>query len=252
MPAAFPFVHVYADRDDLFRRSAEWLSERLRHVIAARGICRLALSGGSTPGGLFQQWTRPQPAQTVDWAQVMFFWSDERTVPPHHEDSNYRLAKLGLLDPLQIPDSQQFRLRGELPPAIAADLAEAELLRHFSVDPTSPTPSLDIVLLGLGGDSHTASLFPHTAALSERDRLIVSNYVPQLDSWRLTMTPRLINAARCIVFIAAGLDKAPAVEAVISGKPNEQQHPAQLICPTDGELHWFVDQAAASRLANAT
>ncbi len=242
-------MHSFPSRDELFCHAAEWFVAAVNHAIAARGVCSVALSGGSTPQGLYHQLTVPPLAAAVDWSKVTFFFSDERTVAPDHADSNFGLAKQWLFDPLQISETQQFRLVGELDLTLATDQATSDLCQHFGSDRNGPPPSLDIVFLGLGSDGHTASLFPHTDGLAVLDRWVIGNFVPKLNSCRLTMTPLLINAARHIVFMTAGADKANAVSAVITGARNTDLYPAQLICPTTGEIHWFVDSTASSLLS---
>ena len=181
---------------------------------------------------------------------VLFFWSDERTVPPEHDDSNFRMAREALLTPLGIEPAQVFRLRGEDEPAVAASAYEDAIAEIFETQSHEPPPSFDLVLLGVGYDGHTASLFPNTTALTETTRWVVANEVSKLNTWRLTMTPPLINAARHVMILCTGASKARAVGHIINGPRQPSECPGQLVWPTDGTLMWYLDRAAAGELQN--
>jgi 6-phosphogluconolactonase len=224
-----------------------------REVVAAaedalhdHGAFRPAFSGGSTPRLLFQTLAGAEFRSLVDWSRSRIFFVDERCVPPDDERSNYRLAKENLLDPLGIPPDKVFRMRGEDEPARAAD-AYQEVLRAEFPGAGGP-PHLDFVLLGLGPDGHTASLFPGTAALAETRRAVVANHVPRLDEWRLTLTLPVLNAARRTVFLVVGAEKRDMVAAVLSTERGSPDLPASLVRPPDGSLVWILDEEAAAGL----
>ena len=241
-----PNILVCHDQHDLFRHSAQLVVDVIRESIEKRGACALALSGGSTPRALFEK-ISSDFATAVDWSKVMFFWSDERTVGPEHDDSNYRMAHESLLAPLGIPAEHQVRMRGEDDPQSAAADYQQRIADAFGVGTDQAPPQLDLVLLGLGADGHTASIFPHTEAVYEQQLWVMANEVPQQNTWRLTMTAPLINRARCVMFLAAGAGKRAAVREILSGQIRPDEYPAQLIGPA-GELIWMLDQAAAGEV----
>jgi 6-phosphogluconolactonase len=236
-------IHQYTDLDALADATAQAIIARGNQAIAERGRYTLALSGGSTPKPVYKLLAERQEA--LDWSKVMLFWSDERTVPPNHPDSNYGMAHDALISHVRIPCTV-YRMRGELDPQQAAVEYEQTLRDVF---PDEPIPQFDVILLGMGDDGHTASLFPHTEALNEREQLIVANFVPKLDTWRLTFTAPLINAARDVMFLISGANKAAPLHEVLEGDPNLQHYPSQLIQPSAGELEFFLDQAAGGRLS---
>ncbi|RMF76877.1 MAG: 6-phosphogluconolactonase [Chloroflexi bacterium] len=205
----------------------------------------VALSGGSTPKAMFKLLAEAEYARRVHWSDVHLFWSDERTVPPDHEDSNYGTTKTHLLDHINIPAANIHRIHGEDDPAQAAASYENLIRRHFG---DALLPRFDLIYLGMGDDGHTASLFPHTAALIETERLIVENYVAKLGIWRITFTVPLINAAQRVVFLVTGENKAKRLSEVINGPREPDRLPSQLIQPTDGELLWLIDEAAGQLL----
>jgi 6-phosphogluconolactonase len=236
------------DLQAVARRAAELFVERAR-AARTRGHFTVALSGGSTPRSLHTLLAGPDFRNQVDWAQVQFYWGDERYVSPDNPESNYRMARETLLDKLpEVRPQQIHRIHTELPdPAQAADLYEEELRREFTLA-AGELPRFDLVYLGLGPDGHTASLFPHTEALRVRERLVVANYVPKLASTRITMTAPVLNAAATVAFLVAGSDKAAALAAVLEGPRDPETYPAQLVQPAHGTLYWLVDHAAAAGL----
>jgi 6-phosphogluconolactonase len=244
MSGATPEIRVFDDLDQLAHAAAEVFVARSQQ---APGAFRVALSGGSTPIALHALLAASPYRERVAWDRVQFYWGDDRCVPPDDEQSNYRMARETLLEPLGIPASQIHRMRTELPPPEAADLYEQELRATFNLA-AGALPRFDFNLLGMGPDGHTASLFPHTAALTETQRLVVANEVPQLQTTRITLTPPAINASATIVFLIAGADKADALHKVLRGPVNPEQYPSQLIAPTDGELLFLLDRAAAAKL----
>jgi 6-phosphogluconolactonase len=179
----------------------------------------------------------------IDWSSVYIFFGDERSVPPHHEDSNLKMASEVLLD--HVPVANVHRIQGELPPEEAAEAYEEELRKFFQ---TEDVPRFDLILLGIGADGHTASLFPWTAALEVHDRWVVANPVPRLGTTRITLTLPVINAARAVIFLVAGEDKAEALREILEGDADPHAYPAKLIQPP-GEPEWMLDQSAASLLS---
>lgn len=235
-------VRVYEDKQELAEAAAQDFAVRAAEAIEDRGRFAVALAGGSTPKTTYEILARDY-ADRVQWSKVHVFFGDERTVPPEHEDSNYRTAREALLD--HVPAASVHRLRGEMPPEEAAASYEGELREFFG---SAGIPDLDLVMLGIGGDGHTASLFPNTPALDVRDRLAVENPVEKLETVRLTLTAPVINAARAVVFAVAGEDKAEALREILEGDANPHGYPAKLIQPADGVV-WMVDRTAASRLS---
>lgn len=233
-------VHTYPDLEALSQAAAEELVTLARAAAAERGTCHLALSGGSTPRTLFRILrTLPMP-----WPDVELWWGDERTVPPDHRDSNYRMAAEELIEPLGL--TRVHRMRGEEIPDAAAAAYEHELVMTIG-DP----PVLDVALQGLGADGHTASLFPGSPALTATERWVVAN---QVDSplaggktMRLTLTARALTAARHVRFLVAGADKAHALAAVLEGPRDSERYPAQLVAGAR-DIVWYVDAAAAAQL----
>ncbi|MDX1623627.1 MAG: 6-phosphogluconolactonase [Gemmatimonadota bacterium] len=250
-----PEIVVCADLETCVERAARRIVSAASTAIGARGRFAIALAGGSTPEPLYESLGDSPGRDALDWSRVEVFWGDERCVPPDHPDSNYRMARAALLDAVPIPPERIHRIRGEEPdPEYAADLYERELHRELSSSPRD-TPRLDLVLLGLGTDGHTASLFPESEALEEKDRLVaaVKASTPTLQPpvvERVTLTPPAINAADEVLFLVAGEEKAPAVEAVLEGPREPRRWPAQAIDPGPGRLAWLVDAGAARSLSD--
>ena len=200
------------------------------------GLFTVALSGGSTPRQLFELLSSQRYRAQVAWPQVHLFWGDERCVPPDHADSNYRMTREALLDHIDIPAQNVHRVRGELAPAQAAQDYRAELGNVLGTN-----PRFDLVLLGMGDDGHTASLFPDSPALAERERTAIAVYAAHLDSWRVTLTLPVLNRARHVLFLVSGANKAPALSRIRAGEPL----PAGRVHPCPGTLTWLLDQDAA-------
>ncbi len=208
-------------------------------AIAARGRFVVALAGGSTPKAMYQRLAKPPLRDQVDWQRVDVWFGDERAVPPDHPDSNYGMAARALLDHVPIDRMHVHRMEGERPPAEAARAYESMLKSELD-----EMPQFDLILLGMGPDGHTASLFPHTAALAEKSRLVSENRVDKLDTTRLTFTAPLINAARAVVIAACGAEKQPVLRALASEAEDPALHPILLVQPR-GALAWLLDRAAA-------
>jgi 6-phosphogluconolactonase len=246
-------VQIVDDPESLALAAAQLLVQSCREAIAARGRFTVALSGGSTPRRLYQHLAQAPLKNAVDWQHVEFFWGDERAVPPDHPESNYRMAREGMLQPLAIAAQQIHRMPAERTEIdLAAVDYQAEIARVFNVAADGPPPSLDLVLLGMGPDGHTASLFPHTAALHETSRWVVANYVPKFATHRMTMTAPMINNAAHVAFLVAGEDKGAVLAEVLTGPIDTDRLPSQMIQPTNGRLTWLVDRASAKLLPGKT
>lgn len=241
-------VRVLTDGEALARDAADLFTHVAIEAVNLRGRMSVALSGGTTPRRMGELLAQPPARDRVPWNRLDVFWGDERWVSEESPESNAGVAKRTLLDAVPILADQvhPFPTDGADPSAAAASYAATirELLGEGEV-----TPRFDLVLLGLGEDGHTASLFPGTAALAERDALAVANHVPTLNTTRLTLTVPVLAAGREIVFLVGGTGKAEALAAVLEGPETPNRLPAQLIRPVDGRLFWLVDRDAAGRLA---
>ncbi|MCA1646214.1 MAG: 6-phosphogluconolactonase [Chloroflexi bacterium] len=231
--------------------AAEFFLQSLA-AVNATGRFMVALSGGSTPRGLFELLaTDPRWRAEVPWDRTHFCWGDERHVPPDHADSNFKMANEALLSLVPVPAANIHRIHGEAASAAAAASDyEAELRATFQVA-EGRLPRFDLIMLGLGPEGHTASLFPGTRALRETQHLTVSNWIGKLCADRITLTPPVLNNAACVMFLVTGDDKATVLKAILEGPYEPEQVPAQLINPARGRLVWLLDRAAASRLADA-
>jgi 6-phosphogluconolactonase len=249
-------LHVFADPQAVAGAAASALVTRALDAIAARGRFTVALSGGTTPLRLYSTLADRMQAgapgmNAVAWDQVHVFWGDERAVPFGHPDSNFHAARSGFLAWVPVPETNIHRIQTELDPSEAAATYEETLRRCFGLGPGG-LPVLDLIYLGLGSDLHTASLFPDSPALDERERLVAATWVPRKKTHRITLTPPVINRARSVVFLVTGENKAMALRTVLETEPDPRRCPAQVVRPADGELIWMVDEAAASRLSPAT
>lgn len=234
---------VCRDLADLSRRAAAEFVRATRDAAARSGRAAVALSGGSTPKALFALLAGPEFAPQIPWPDVHFFWGDERAVPPDHPDSNYRMAFETLLSKAPVPPENVHRIEAEKPPEAAAAAYEKTLREFFHLAETD-RPRFDLVLLGLGADGHTASLFPGSPALAEERRPVVAVYVEKLGAHRITLTLPVLNRAANVFFLVSGADKAAALAAVFRPGAGERL-PAARVDPSDGRLVWFVDEAAA-------
>jgi 6-phosphogluconolactonase len=235
---------------DLFQAAAEEVLRAAAEAIARRGRFTIALSGGSTPRNLYTL-IAANASASLPWDQMFFFWGDERHVPLNDPDSNYRMAKETLLSKVPIPPANIFPVPADNPDAAAAAQAYEDTLRKFFALAAGEFPRFDLILLGMGPDGHTASLFPETAALQEKSRLVVANWVEKLSNSRITFTLPVLNAARCVAFLVSGADKAAVLHEVLEGKAPGEKYPSKLVRPIEGKLIWFVDRAAASDLSTA-
>ncbi|MBI5361816.1 MAG: 6-phosphogluconolactonase [Planctomycetes bacterium] len=238
-------VRVLEDLDAVTAAGRERFLAAAERAIRDHGVFRVALAGGSTPRKLYAALV----GAPIDWSKVLFFFGDERCVPPAHADSNYRMARETLLSKVAIPNTNVHRIYAETDDEqAAAEEYEEELERVWGLI-HHEMPRFDLVLLGMGADGHTASLFPGTKALEETKRRVVANWVEKLGAWRITLTAPVINAAREVVFLVAGADKAGVLKEVLQGPRDPARLPSQLVDPSDGELVWLVDRAAAAELA---
>jgi 6-phosphogluconolactonase len=244
-----PNTRIFADKEAVSGAAAEEFVRTAKEAIAARGRFRVALSGGSTPKRMFELLAEAPFRDQVDWKSVEVFWGDERCVGPDDPESNYRMAREAVLSRVPIPPAQIHRIEAERPDRDgAARDYEATLAKAFGVDASGPPPAFDLILLGMGPDGHTASLFPETAALSETRRWVVVNFVPKFNADRITLTYPVLNAAREVLFLVAGADKAERLAEVLEGPPDYRRLPSQAVRLIGGWLLWFVDKAAAARL----
>ena len=247
MPAGSisPHIRIFADRETLSRAAAERFVEIASFSIEKSGRFSIALAGGSTPKRIYELLASEEYAGRVDWSKCHIFFGDERTVAPDDAESNYRMANEALLSRVPLPVENIHRIRG-LGDVVANARAYEDEMRGFFY--RGAWPEFDLVLLGMGEDGHTASLFPHTEALGERAAWVVANWVERLKAYRITLTAPAINNARHVLFIVTGASKAERLREVIKGASEPERLPAQLISPTAGTKEWYVDSDAASRL----
>lgn len=239
-------IEVFTSAADAAARGAALFLNAARQALAARGHFTVALSGGTSPIPFFRSLACEAMHSGVDWAAVHVFWADERCVPPDHVESNFRLADDLFLSRLPVPGATVHRVPGELPPDEAARRYEEELARSF---PFGDLPVFDLVLLGVGNDGHTASLFPGTALDGFPGRKAVAVYVEKLKSHRVTLTLPVINNARQVVFLVTGAGKARIVAEILEGADGAG-YPAAQVVPRKGRLVWLLDGDAASKLEN--
>lgn len=249
MARAMTSLRIVADGGEIARAAAEEVTRLAGEAVSARGRFTFVLSGGSTPRSLFTLLADPHESfrDRIAWNAVHVFWGDERCVPPDHPDSNYRMARESLLDHVPIPAANVHRIAAENPDAAeAAALYDNELGAFFSSG--SELPRFDLILLGLGPDGHTASLFPGNAAVHETQRRVIAPFVEKFGTHRITLTAPVLNHAAEVIFLVSGAEKSSALRAVLEGERQVDLYPAQIIQPDDGTLVWLVDNAAAQGL----
>jgi 6-phosphogluconolactonase len=237
-------VRVFPTPAELFPVAATEFTRLAQRAIRSSGRFTVALSGGSTPKSLFKLLAALPPAD-IPWEQVYFFFGDERHVPPDDPESNFRMANENLLTKIHARPENIFRVHAELDAETAAKNYEEKLVKFFNLGP-GEFPRFDLIMLGLGPDGHTASLFPGSKGLGEKQRLVIANWVEKFNAFRITFTYPVLNHAACVMFMATGTDKADAVRRVIEDK--KQGPPAGGVAPIDGKLLWFLDDDAASEL----
>ncbi len=240
-------LHIFEDKEALSKAAAEMFVKTSQEAVAANGRFTVALTGGSSPILLHKLLTQSPYKEQVPWQQVYVFWGDERWVPLTDERSNAKMAFDTLLNEVPVPREQIFPMwQDDTEPEDFAKQYEQTLREHFG----QGQPQFDLILLGMGDDGHTASLFPGTEVLEEKSRWVQAYYLAPQSMYRVTLTAPLINQAKKICFLTFGENKAPALHEVLEGERNATQYPSQLIQPSEGEVHWFVDKKAASKLSN--
>jgi 6-phosphogluconolactonase len=243
-------IQIFHDAAAMSRAAAETIAEHICKSLQTRDSYSIVFSGGSTPERLYALLADDvKLREQIPWDRIHCFWGDERHVPPSHPESNYRMADQALLSKVPIPSKNIHRIHAENTDAAkaAADY-ETEIRRFFGIY-DKQIPVFDFVLLGMGADGHTASLFTDTSALAENERLVVANWVDKFQSTRLTLTLPVFSHASRILFLICGEDKAETLKAVMEDDAKITRFPVQLIQPTHGEMTWFLDESAASRLA---
>ena len=233
-------VRIFDDLDSLHTEAAKLFTEQCALNIAKKGSFFAVLSGGKTPEGVYKLLALPGYSSKIDWGAVQIFWGDERCVGPNDDESNFKLAFDSFISKVDIPEKNIHRIKGELSPEAAARAYEEEIKRAFEGRPVA----FDLVLLGIGPDGHTLSLFPGTEALKVADRLVIENWVEKLGSWRVTMTYAAMERAKNIVFLVAGENKAGVFSDIIN---MSQKYPASRVRPISGAITWLVDRLTAGR-----
>ncbi len=239
-------IAIYPDIDTLSYEAAQYVVRIAKESIAAHGRFTIALSGGTTPTRLYGLLGSEPYSSHIDWNLVHIFWGDERCVPPDSPDSNYHMAQEVLLSKIAIPRHQVHRMPADQPDRDAASQRYTDEMRRIFA--TNDIPDFDLIQLGMGPEGHTASLFPHQASLHETQRLVMPVSVPKPPPDRLTFTPPLLNAARNVLFLVTGSDKAGALQAVLEGAYQPDEYPAQIVRPVNGEVVWMVDKAGAAKI----
>ncbi len=231
------------------RAAARFFLDVALKAATDRGIARVAISGGMTPKSMFELLADPAEPflKQVPWDRIELYWVDERCVPPDDPESNYRMTKEALLSKVPLAAERVHRMEGELEPEVAAARYESVIRNTFKLE-GAQTPTFDLILLGLGDDGHTASLFPHTDALNEMSHIVVPNHVPQKDAWRITLTWPVINQGREVAFLIEGEEKAQVLHDVFLGPYQPETYPSQIIRPAIGRLTLLLDRAAAAKL----
>ena len=240
-------VEIFPAAMQMSESAAKLFAARAAGAVSARGRFTAALSGGKTPVAIYAFLAQAPFISQIPWAHVHLFWGDERCVPPDHADSNYRLVRELLLDYVPIPAANVHRMPAEMDPAEAAARYEGQLRELFAPHGDG-FPVFDFILLGLGDDGHTASLFPGTRSIRESARWVVGHYVDAQMGWRITLTPPVINAARMVAFIVAGAGKAAVMKEILEGPFRPDMLPAQIVRPAGGDLVWMLDREAAALL----
>ncbi len=239
-------ARVLPSREELAEAAAREFQAACDEAVRERGRFRVALSGGSTPRLLHERLTRAPFRRRIDWARIVFFFGDERCVPPESDRSNYRMAAETLFRPLRIGEPQVRRIRGEAPPKTAAAEYNAVIESEFAGE--RGRPRFDLILLGLGPDGHAASLFPGTRALEERNLATAANWVPKFREWRITVTYPVLNSARRVIFLVSGPEKSGPAAAIIGKKAKARELPASRVRPRRGSLLWLLDEEAGKAL----
>jgi 6-phosphogluconolactonase len=237
-------LHIFKSVDEVLKATAEFFVAEAQNAIRARGAFNVVLAGGNSPKKLYQLLASDIYRTQVEWNKVFFFFGDERYVLPDHADSNFRMAKEALFDPLSISSNQIYAVDTRCEAGEAARAYEQSIRDHFK----NEAVVFDLILLGLGDNSHTASLFPHTEVLQEKEALIKEVFVKEVGMYRITFTAPLINMAQQVAFLVYGGSKAEAVYNILERELNIEEYPAQLVQPQNGTTHWFMDDGAAGKV----
>lgn len=236
--------HILANLKALNEAIADFIIAKATTAIETKGRCAISLSGGSTPKQLFETLAQEKYKSQLDWTKVYFFWGDERCVAPTSDESNSRMARLALLDHIDISENNIFPIDGTLEPNEAAVKYETTLKQFFGKEKSQ----FDIMLLGLGTDGHTASLFPFTDVVNEKEAWVKAVYLKDIERWRISMTAPLISQAKDVLFLAAGDKKASILFEILNDKYQPNRYPSQLIIKNSEQIHWFLDDAAATQI----
>ena len=237
-------LHISKDAGQLSESLAEWIKNYILDVLSKQDRFTFVLSGGSTPKVLYQLLANEPYRDAIAWEKMHFFWGDERFVPFEDDRNNARMAFETLLNKVGVVPSQIHIMKTDIEPAESVANYESTLHQYFRESPVT----FDLVLLGMGDDGHTLSLFPGTDVISKEDAWVDAFYLPSQDMFRITLTAPVVNISSAVVFAAAGSGKADVLKEVLEGEPNVNTYPSQIIKPLNGNLHWFVDEAAASKL----
>jgi 6-phosphogluconolactonase len=246
--SATPDIRIFDDQTKMFHGAAGEFASRATAAARSEGRFSVALSGGSTPRSLYRLLAQNK---SLPWDKIYFFFGDERHVAPDDAESNYRMVRESLFSKLAIPPANVFRVPAEDSDAKRAAKTYEHTLRKFFNKTSDGFPRFDLVLLGMGPDGHTASLFPGIPALQERSRWVVADWVEKFKTDRITLTLPVLNNAATVVFLVSGQDKASTLKEVLEGRQSGELFPSKLIKPVNGELIWMVDRAAAQQLAPA-
>lgn len=240
---------IFSTPSAVAQAAAKLFADSINAAVQSRGRARIAISGGTTPKAMFALLADPaQPfLKQVPWDKLDLYWVDERCVPPTDADSNYRMTNEALLSKVPLASERIHRMEGELDPAVAAARYESNIRNTFRLE-GAETPTFDLILLGMGDDGHTASLFPHTEAINDLTDIVTANHVPQKDTWRITLTWPVINQGREVAFLIEGAAKAQVLHDVLLGPYQPDTFPSQIIRPSSGRLTLLLDSAAASKL----
>lgn len=237
-------IQIWKTRNELRQSVAGKIYEVIRRTLKEKTQCCIVLSGGGTPRNVYRRMGLDETNEFIDWNRVQVFFSDERAVPPDDPQSNYSMVQHEWISHIPIPQSHVHRIQGELNPKSAAEKYEQEIRKVFKQDPVV----FDLVLLGVGEDGHTASLFPETDAVLEKEAFVTPVFVQQFKNWRVTLTVPILNAAREIIFLATGTKKASIVQRILEKDTPDIELPASLIQPPHGTLCWMIDEEAALEL----
>ncbi|WP_336518334.1 6-phosphogluconolactonase [Pollutibacter soli] len=239
-------LHIFRNVDEAITSLADYFVQHLHSQITDNGSCTVVLSGGKSPKNFYNLLNSSAYCDQLDWSKMYFFIGDERYVPFEDEASNGGMIKKFFADPLNVPEANMFYFNTSVSPEESAREYDQRIREFFGEKPVA----FDLILLGLGDNAHTASLFPHTAVLKEKEKTVKAVFLEDQDQWRLTMTAPMINDAEAIAFLVYGQTKAEAVHHVLNGSGDPDNYPAQLIRPENAVVHWFLDEAASTLLKN--